>query len=89
MEEERVRKDAAARTAKEKGGGQASSSHDTTMTENTGIMSGGVNTGDLMACLMFVTSYLGVQSVVRKMMQFIIVHELKYVVFCSEGKMCL
>ncbi|KAI3896553.1 hypothetical protein MKW92_043222 [Papaver armeniacum] len=49
MEEDRVRKDAAARAAKEKGGGQSSSSHDTTMTENGFIMSDGANTGDLMA----------------------------------------
>ncbi|KAI3907919.1 hypothetical protein MKW92_008325 [Papaver armeniacum] len=48
MEEERARQEAAARAAEEKGGGQASSSHDTTMTENTGIMSHGANTGDLM-----------------------------------------
>ncbi|RZC87129.1 hypothetical protein C5167_042059 [Papaver somniferum] len=48
MEEERARQEAAARAAEEKGGGQASSSHDTTMIENTGIMSHGANTGDLM-----------------------------------------
>ncbi|KAI3954117.1 hypothetical protein MKW98_017941 [Papaver atlanticum] len=44
MEEERARKDAATRDAEEKGGGQASSPHDTTMTENAGIMSDGANT---------------------------------------------
>ncbi|RZC92501.1 hypothetical protein C5167_041844 [Papaver somniferum] len=48
MEEERARKDVGARTAEEKGGGQASSSHDTTMTENAGIMSDKANIGDLM-----------------------------------------
>ncbi|RZC55213.1 hypothetical protein C5167_014069 [Papaver somniferum] len=48
MEEERARQEAAARAAEEKGGAQASSSHDTTMTENTGIMSHGANTSDLM-----------------------------------------
>ncbi|KAI3899295.1 hypothetical protein MKW92_024316 [Papaver armeniacum] len=52
MEEERERKDATTRAAEEKGGGQASSLHDTTMTENAGIMSDGANTGDLMECLM-------------------------------------
>ncbi|KAI3891386.1 hypothetical protein MKW92_040495, partial [Papaver armeniacum] len=55
MEEERARKDATARAAEEKGGGQASSSHDTTMTENACIMSDGANTVDLMASLMLVT----------------------------------
>ncbi|KAI3850773.1 hypothetical protein MKW98_030833 [Papaver atlanticum] len=89
MEEERARKDAAARAADEKGGGQASSSQDTTMTENAGIMSDGANTGDLMASLMLVTSCPGVESVVRNMMQFMIVYELEDVVFYSEGKMCL
>ncbi|KAI3919871.1 hypothetical protein MKW98_001127 [Papaver atlanticum] len=44
MEEERARKDAAVRDAEEKGGGQASSPYDTTMTENAGIMSDGANT---------------------------------------------
>ncbi|KAI3962291.1 hypothetical protein MKW92_000787, partial [Papaver armeniacum] len=52
MEEERARQDVAARYAEEKGGGQASSSHDTTMTENAGIMSDKANTGDLMTGLM-------------------------------------
>ncbi|KAI3857087.1 hypothetical protein MKW92_028115 [Papaver armeniacum] len=42
MEEERARQDVAARTAEEKGGGQASSSHDTTMTENASIMYDGL-----------------------------------------------
>ncbi|KAI3960204.1 hypothetical protein MKW98_016928, partial [Papaver atlanticum] len=52
MEEERARQDAAARGAEEKGGRHASSSHNTTMTENVGIMSDGANTGDLMVGLM-------------------------------------
>ncbi|KAI3940312.1 hypothetical protein MKW92_004142 [Papaver armeniacum] len=81
MEEERARKDATARAAEEKGGGQASSSHDTTMTENAGIMSDGANTVDLMASLMLVTGCAGVESVVRNKMYFMIVHELEDVVF--------
>ncbi|KAI3930774.1 hypothetical protein MKX01_037220 [Papaver californicum] len=48
MEEERARQEAAARAVEEKGGGQASSSHDAIMTENIGIMSHEANTGDLM-----------------------------------------
>ncbi|KAI3836413.1 hypothetical protein MKW98_008174, partial [Papaver atlanticum] len=52
MEEERERQDAATRATEEKGGGQASSSHDTTMTENAGIMADGANTGYLMVGLM-------------------------------------
>ncbi|KAI3956831.1 hypothetical protein MKW92_044193, partial [Papaver armeniacum] len=89
MEEERARKDAAARAAEEKEGGHASSSHDTTMTENAGIMFDGANTSGLMASLMLVTGCPGVESLVRNRMQFMIVHELEDVVFCSEGKMCL
>ncbi|KAI3871409.1 hypothetical protein MKW98_024578 [Papaver atlanticum] len=56
MEEERERKDAAARAAEEKVGGQTSSSQDTTMTKNAGIMSDGANTCDLMqvSCLLLV-----------------------------------
>ncbi|RZC53516.1 hypothetical protein C5167_012365, partial [Papaver somniferum] len=73
MEEERARKDVAARTTEEKGSGQASSSHDTTMTENAGIMYDKANIGDLMASLVLVTSCPGVESVVRNMMQFMIV----------------
>ncbi|KAI3923745.1 hypothetical protein MKW98_011375, partial [Papaver atlanticum] len=88
MEEERARKDAAARDAEEKGGGQASSSHDTTMTKNTGIMFDGANTGNLMESLMLVTGCPGVESVAKNRMQFMIVHELEDVVFCSEGNMC-
>ncbi|KAI3960434.1 hypothetical protein MKW92_033116 [Papaver armeniacum] len=49
MEEERAIKDAAARDAEEKGGGQVSSSRDTTMNENASIMFDGANTCDLMA----------------------------------------
>ncbi|RZC65399.1 hypothetical protein C5167_009083 [Papaver somniferum] len=41
-EEERARQDADARAAEEKGGGHASSSHDTTMTENASIMYDGL-----------------------------------------------
>ncbi|RZC55562.1 hypothetical protein C5167_014417 [Papaver somniferum] len=44
---------------------------------------------DLMAGLMLVTGCPEVESVVRNMMSFMIVHELDDVVFCSEGKMCL
>ncbi|KAI3943457.1 hypothetical protein MKW92_012742, partial [Papaver armeniacum] len=62
MEEERARKDAAARAAKEKGGGQASSSHDKTMIENAGIMSDGAKS-DLKASLMLVNGFHGVESV--------------------------
>ncbi|RZC44099.1 hypothetical protein C5167_037048, partial [Papaver somniferum] len=63
MEEERARKDTAARDADEKGGVQASSSHDTTMTENAGIMSDGANTCDLMAGLMLVIGCPGIEFV--------------------------
>ncbi|KAI3933119.1 hypothetical protein MKW92_002275, partial [Papaver armeniacum] len=87
MEEERARKDAATRVAEEKGSGQVSSSHDTTMTENAGIMSDGANTSDLMAGLMLITGCPWVESLVRNRMQFVMVHELEDVVFCSEGKM--
>ncbi|MCL7030638.1 hypothetical protein MKW94_015472 [Papaver nudicaule] len=52
MEEERARQEAAARAAEEKGGGQASSSHDAIMTENSGVMSHGADTVDLMVGLM-------------------------------------
>ncbi|RZC92648.1 hypothetical protein C5167_007570 [Papaver somniferum] len=81
MEEERERKDDVGRDAEEKGGGQASSSHDTTMTENVGIMSDGASTSDLMASIMLVTGCPWVEYVVRNMMQFMIVHEFKDIVF--------
>ncbi|XP_026378863.1 26S proteasome non-ATPase regulatory subunit 4 homolog [Papaver somniferum] len=48
VEEERASQDVAARVAEEKECGHASISHDTTMTENAGIMSDGANTCDLM-----------------------------------------
>ncbi|RZC59814.1 hypothetical protein C5167_007128 [Papaver somniferum] len=52
VEEERASQDVAARVAEEKECGHASISHDTTMTENAGIMSDGANTCDLMVGLM-------------------------------------
>ncbi|KAI3940105.1 hypothetical protein MKW92_011324 [Papaver armeniacum] len=89
MEEERAIKDVATRVAEEKGGGQVSSSRDTTMNENASIMFDGANTCDLMAGLMLITGCPWVESMVRNKIQFVILHELEDVVFCSEGKICL